>query len=37
MLKQRGKVKKVKLISEKKTNGIWGKFLTQQGDERYIC
>lgn len=33
MLKQRGTVKKVKLISEKRRSEIWGKFLTQQGDK----
>ncbi|EFO17553.2 hypothetical protein LOAG_10945 [Loa loa] len=32
MLKQRGTVKKVKLISEKRRSEIWGKFLTQQGE-----
>uniref|UniRef100_A0A158Q7Q8 ELYS-bb domain-containing protein n=1 Tax=Elaeophora elaphi TaxID=1147741 RepID=A0A158Q7Q8_9BILA len=35
MLIQRGTVKKVKLISEKRRSGIWGKFLTQQGDNRF--
>ncbi|KAM3716490.1 Protein mel-28 [Dirofilaria immitis] len=32
MLKQQGTVKKVKVISEKTRNEIWGKFLTQQGE-----
>lgn len=35
MLKQRGIVKKAKVISGKKKSEIWGKFLTQQGDNQF--